>query len=226
MKNYILTILCTVYTSFLLGQVNEIGVFLGGSNYVGDVGKNYFIYPDNPSAAIFFKHNWNPRIAFRATYSYLPIQGDDADADTGFRKDRALPSFENTIHELALGIEYNFYEYNIAEPGKTWTPYILLEIAGFNYQNVQSHTVVTGAILGNKTAIAIPFGIGFKSKLYEKIAFAIETKFRYTFEDDLDYISNTTPNVNLEGTGNDWYMFSGISITYTFGRPPCYKDGF
>ena len=45
-------------------------------------------------------------------------------------------------------------------------------------------------IYGRKTSYAIPLGIGYKSKLYGTLAFAIETKFRYTFEDDLDFVSN------------------------------------
>ncbi|MFK8059130.1 MAG: DUF6089 family protein [Polaribacter sp.] len=225
MKNHILFIVLVSCSSFLLGQVNEIGLSIGGSNYVGDVGKNYYIYPDKPAGALFYKFNYNPRIALRATYSFLPIQGNDLDADIQFRKDRGI-NFSNTIHELALGIEYNFYEYNVAEEGKTWTPYLLIEVAGFKYTNVVEHIAGSAPVFGNKTSFAIPFGLGFKSKLYRSLAFALETKIRYTFEDDLDYVSNSTPNVNIEGTGNDWYMFTGFSLIYTFGRPPCYKDGF
>lgn len=225
MKKTILFIVFISFSSILLGQVNEIGISLGGTNYVGDIDNNYYLFPNKPAGAVFFKYNWNPRIAVRATYSYLPIQGDDAKADTQFRKSRGL-NFTNTINELAVGIEYNFYEYDLSSSDKSWTPYILLEVAGFSYTNVESHPVGGDAVLGNKTTMAIPFGIGFKSKLYRNIAFAIETKFRYTFEDDLDHASSITPNVNLEGTGNDWYMFSGISLIYTFGRPSCYKDGF
>ena len=213
------------FSQVIVGQVNEIGISFGGSNYVGDIGNNYFVYPNKPAGAIFYKFNWNPRIALRGTYSFLPISGNDAKADTRYRNIRDI-NFNNTIHELAFGIEYNFYEYDVSSSEKSWTPYILLELAGFNYDNVDSYTATGTPIFGNKTSIAIPIGFGFKSKLYRKLAFSIETKFRYTFEDDLDFISNDTPNVNIEGTGNDWYMFTGVSLIYTFGRPACYKDGF
>mgnify|MGYP001947724113 CR=1 FL=1 len=210
-----------------MGQIHEVGVSLGGTNYVGDIGRNTYIYPNKPAGAAFYKYNWNPRIALRATFSYLPISGNDLDADTSFRKNRTTGAlnFTNDIKELALGLEYNFYDYDLSSDDKTWTPYILLELVGFNYTNVQSYDTSGQIVYGNKTSYALPFGLGFKSKLYGTLAFALEAKFRYTFEDDLDYVSNKSPNINLEGTGNDWYMFTGISVIYTFGRPACYTKG-
>lgn len=225
MKNGLLFFLLMSFTSVFTAQVHEIGVSFGGSNYVGDIGRNYYLYPNKPAGALLYKFNWNPRIALRATYSYLPIFGDDADADTGFRKDRQY-SFTNTIHEFAVGMEYNFYEFNMSSDDKSWTPYLLLELAAFNYTNVVSHTTANNIVLGSKTSLALPFGMGFKSKLYRNFAFALEAKFRYSFQDDLDFVNNDTPNINIEGTGNDWYAFTGISLIYTFGRPPCYKEGF
>lgn len=209
----------------LNAQVYEIGVFLGGSNYVGDIGRTNYVYPNSLAGAVFFKYNYNPRIAFRGTYSYLPIQGNDLVADTDFRVNRGL-NFKNTINELALGLEYNFYEYNIAEQGKTWTPYILVELAAFSYQTAVTEPVPFQYQYQNKTSFTVPVGIGFKSKLYQNLAFALETKIRYTSEDDLDYTTTNIQNLNFGGTGNDWYMFTGVSFIYTFGRPPCYTNGF
>ena len=94
-----------------------------------------YIYPNKIAGAAFFKYNSNPRMVLRATYSYLPIEANDKDADTDFRRDRGS-SFSNTINELAVGLEYNFYEYDLSSDDKTWTPYILLELAAFNYQYV------------------------------------------------------------------------------------------
>lgn len=225
MKKNILFFVFASFTSILLGQIHEVGISFGGSNYVGDIGANYYIYPNKPAGAIFYKYNWNPRIALRTTYSYLPISGNDLDSNTDFRKNRGLPPFSNTINEIALGLEYNFYDFDLSSDDKTRTPYLLLELVGFNYTNVKSHPNPGQINFGNKTSYAIPFGIGYKSKLYGTLAFALEAKFRYTFEDDLDYTNRETPNVTLEGTGNDWYMFTGFSLIYTFGRPACYAKG-
>lgn len=202
----------------------EAGISIGGSNYVGDVGRTDYIYPNSLAGAAFFKYNKNPRMAFRATYSYLPIEANDLDADTDYRRTRNL-KFKNIINELAVGLEYNFYEYDISSDDKTWTPYILLELAGFHYNYIVSEPQPLQYEFDSKTSFSVPFGFGFKSKLYGSFAFALEAKFRYTFEDDLDYTTDKIATLNLGGTGNDWYMFTGFSLIYTFGRPACYTNG-
>lgn len=224
MKNHILLIIFLSFSSISFTQVYEAGVFIGGSNYVGDIGRTNYVYPNKIAGAVFFKYNWNPKIAVRATYSYLPIEANDLDADTDYRRDRGL-NFSNTINELAVGIEYNFYEYDLSSDGKTWTPYILLEMAAFNYNYIASEPQPSQYQYNSKNSFAVPFGVGFKSKLSGAFAFALEAKFRYTFEDDLDYTTDKIANLNFGGTGNDWYMFTGISLTYTFGRPACFTKG-
>jgi hypothetical protein len=170
---------------------------------------------------VFFKYNYNPRVALKATFSYLPIAGDDAKAGSSFRNNRGL-RFSNTINEIALGLEFNFYEFDISSEDKSWTPYLLVELAAFNYGIIVGETETVSE---NKTVLALPIGIGFKSKLIGNLAFSLETKFRYTFEDDLDFISDNNLDFNIEGNSNDWYMYTGVSIIYTFGRPACYTKG-
>ncbi|WP_088323684.1 DUF6089 family protein [Polaribacter tangerinus] len=229
MKNTILAIIFISFSYVLQAQVYEIGVTFGGTNFIGDVGSTQYLNPNTAAGAVFFKYNWNPRIAFKGTYSFLPIRGNNKNSD------RVLPpinginvadySFKNTINEVALGMEFNFYEYDISSSNKSWTPYILIELAAFNYTTTQREVSPNNYIYTNKTSFAVPFGLGFKSKLIGDFAFAIETKFRYTFEDDLDFSTDKIPSLNFGGTGNDWYVFTGFSLIYTFGRPACYTKG-
>jgi hypothetical protein len=218
MRTRILFIICIGFYSNLLGQEYEIGVSLGGTNYVGDIGATNYIYPNKLAGNVFLKYNYNPRIALKATFSYLPIAGNDAKADTDFRQNRGL-IFSNVIEELALGLEFNFYEYELSSEDKSWTPYILAELAVFNYKVFRKET------LENRTAFAVPLGIGLKSKLFGNFAFSLDTKFRYTFKDDLDFVSENSLDYPIEGNSNDWYMFTGVSLIYTFGRPACYTKG-
>ena len=232
MKSWIVCILFISFSPILMSQVYEIGFSVGGTNYVGDIGSTRYIQPNQLAGNVFFKYNYNPRIAFKGTYSYLPIKGDDATADTPFRINRNTPaiSFSNTIHELALGMEFNFYEYNSSSSTKNWTPYLLIELAAFNYDAIEKEEDLNenGQIDANeyqydrKTRIAIPIGVGFKSILSGPIAFALETKIRYTFEDDLDKVAGNNRDLKIEGNSNDWYVFTGVSLIYTFGRPSCY----
>ena len=221
MRRSILFIACLYFCSTMLGQEYEIGVSLGGTNYVGDIGSTSYINPNKLAGTVFFKYNYNPRVALKATFSYLPIAGDDAKASGNFRNNRGL-SFSNTINEVALGLEFNFYEFEISSDDKSWTPYILVELAAFNYGIIVGESTTANK---SKTALALPIGIGFKSKLIGNLAFSLETKFRYTFEDDLEDLEAELIRFPIEGNSNDWYMFTGVSIIYTFGRPACYTKG-
>jgi len=79
--------------------------------------------------------------------------------------------------------------------------------------------------------MAIPLILGIKTNvLAPHIILAAEVGIRYTFTDNLDgsfpddgdtgFATRNFGNIS----NNDWYVFSGISLTYTFGRKPCYCD--
>jgi len=223
MKKQLLAIVFICITSISWGQINEIGVFIGGSNYVGDVGKTNYIYPNRISGSLIYKYNLNPRIALRGDLSYVPIKSDDVESSNEIRRNRGF-NFKNSIKELAVGIEYNFFEYDMTSIDKIYTPYILLELAAFSYASAESEISPDQYQLKQKISYTIPFGLGFKGRLADNIGFAIETKVRYTFEDDLDFTTSRIPSLNFGGNSNDWFMFTGVSIVYTFGRPSCYAD--
>ena len=223
MKKQLLAIVFICVTSISWGQIHEIGVFIGGSNYIGDVGKSTYVSPSNIAGSLLYKYNLNPKIALRSTFSYLPIQGDDAKSTNEIRVNRNF-NFKNTILELAVGIEYNFFDYDMTSSDQTFTPYILVELAGINYDTVASEITTGQYNLKSKTSYAIPIGLGFKTKLADNIGFAFETKIRYTFEDDLDYTTSKIASLNFGGNSNDWYVFTGFSLVYAFGRPSCYAE--
>jgi hypothetical protein len=54
----------------------------------------------------------------------------------------------------------------------------------------------------------------------------MEVAARYTFSDELDGSVPDTKELKKLRFGNinntDWYVFSGITLTYTFGRNPCF----
>jgi len=223
MEKYIKFLLFICFSSNCLSQINEVGFFAGGVNYVGDVGSTNYIQPNDYGGSILYKYNLNPRIALRGTYSHFSLQGNDADSDNRIRQERGV-SFKNLVNEFAVGIEYNFYEYNLSSEDKTNTPYILLQVAALDYQTPRLQNSVGRFIFTRNTSVSIPVGLGFKTKVYGKIACAIETTFRYTFTDKLDFTSDKFSELDFGGSSNDWYMFTGVSLVYTFGRPPCYAD--
>nr|WP_299032068.1 DUF6089 family protein [uncultured Tenacibaculum sp.] len=221
MRGLILLILFVCLATPLQSQIHEIGIFAGGSNYVGDIGSTNYIRPNKFAGGLIYKYNLNPRIALRGTYTYIPVSGDDADASNPSRQNRGY-NFSNNIHEFAAGVEFNFFDYNISDYRTTFTPYILAEIAAFNYKSPGSQVSNNTISLKNKFSYTLPVGIGLKGRLADNFAIAFETGVRFTFVDDIDFTTDRINSLDFGGNGNDWYVFSGVSIVYTFGRPPCF----
>jgi len=218
MKKKLLVIIFILFTAISIGQINEAGVFLGGSNYIGDIGRTNWIYPNSYAVGAVYKWNMHPRYSIRANYTYSKIIGDDAQSNNSFRKYRDL-NFSNSIHELVVGIEYHFFKYSLSKIGYTNTPYILLEAGVVNYATFAS---------GRTYNFTMPFGVGYKMKLAHNIGIGFETSFRYTFKDDIDgypYDQNSA-NVQINPNDNDWYVFTGITLVFAFGREGCYTGKF
>lgn len=228
MKKFVLFTAIVFITMTSKAQINEVGLFVGGSNYIGDIGPEYYINPNNFMGGVIYKWNLNPRIAFRGTFTYAQLSSDDADATNKARYNRGM-RFTNSIKELAFGVEFNYFEYNLDDYRKTKTPYLLVEFAAFNYNVVRSETS-SGSQQYNyesKTAYAIPFGIGYKMKLVNDFAIALELRARYTFVDDIDYNNQEINSLKFGNpNSNDWYMLTGISLVYSFGRPSCYATPY
>ncbi len=213
MYKKILVFIFLFSTGIIHSQINELGVFIGGSNYIGDIGNTNYIFPNQLAYGGIYKWNYHPRYSFRTTYTYSKISGDDAKSDSSYRENRDY-SFSNSVHELAVGIEYHFFKYNLSRVGYRQTPYIIAELAVNNY----------GTNDGRTFGYSLPFGVGYKFPLGAAIGIGIETSFRYTFSDDID--GYPTPGMEDFSNGNDWYVFTGITIVYSFGREGCYSGNF
>lgn len=208
-------------SSTIFSQINELGVFLGGSNYIGDIGRTNYIYPNSFAFGGIYKWNMHPHYSIRATYIYSKLSADDLDSDNSFRKYRQPEplSFSNDIHELAIGIEYHFFKYNLSRVGHTKTPYLFLEAGVVNYGSFEQKRSFN---------FSLPFGAGYKTRLAQNIGIGFETGFRYTFKDDIDGYPTDydTGYVQINPNNNDWYVFTGITLVFAFGREGCYTGNF
>jgi len=199
--------------------LNEIGISAGGSNYSGDIGREFFVFPNKLSGGLVYKRNVNSRMSLRGSYNYLPIFDHDKYAINKVRRERGY-GFDNTIHEVSFGVEINYLEYDVLSDYNGATPYLFLEFAGFTYKTISAVNQFK-----RRYSFAVPFGAGYKSKITDFIGYSVEIKARYTFVDDLDYNNFTNTELFQYQFGNpntnDWYFFTGASLTYSFGRPNC-----
>lgn len=224
MKKIFNLLLCFFPFITLNAQIHEIGVFLGGSNFVGDVGKTTYIAPEKLAFGVLYKWNKSPRHAYRFSYTQSTIAGNDKDSEETGRSNRGY-SFENTVKEFSAGLEFNFFDFNLHDYHPKVTPYIYSGLSYFLYDELYISGGQTRKDK-NSGSIAIPMTLGIKSNITPHLVLGAEVGARYTFTDDLD--GSNPGNDNLKSlrfgnlNNNDWYVFSGITLTYTFGQKPCY----
>lgn len=208
----------------LEAQIHEIGVFLGGSNYIGEIGKTTYIAPNEMAFGILYKWNRSPRHSWRVSYTQSKITADDKKSSEPARQERDY-DFENSIKEVSLGLEFDFLDFNLHDSNPKITPYVY---SGLSYVRYEGLYFINGNAKIDQTygSIAIPMTIGVKAKLMDHIILGFEAGARYSFKDDLDgsnpsnakYESLKFGNIN----SNDWYVFTGFTLTYTFGNKPCF----
>ena len=122
MRKFIVVILLCV-AGQLHAQTYEIGLFGGGANNIGDVGKTNFILPSGVAYGALFKWNKSKRYAWRASVIYGNFTADDSKSDIASRQQRGY-ELDNTVLETSIGLEFNFVEYNLHKLGPAFTPYL------------------------------------------------------------------------------------------------------
>ena len=139
-KKVIYTLIALLFISVTYkGQRHEIGVQLGMSNLVGDIGKTNYVLqkPVLGNVAnygipfygnLLYRMNFNPYQTVRLNLGYSHIQFIDASAKEQYRRDRKLWG-TNSIIEADLIFEYNFFPVN-DEQKSLLSPYIFGGVGG------------------------------------------------------------------------------------------------
>ena len=234
MKKITICLMIFFTTLTVFSQNNEIGVFVGGANYIGDVGPTTYIHPfsynisTNAVAGIIFRKNLNERIALRAKFNYAKIGSSDNWPKTAeYRKQRGK-YFKNSINELNLGVDFNFLDFDIYSSSLEMTPYVSSGISLFRYNLLRYESGIAKAIkYGDATDLSFPITIGYKIKPLNSFIIAFEINANYSNSDNLD---GSYPDLKQKASSDsfsstlskDWYVFSGITLTYLFGNKKCY----
>jgi len=215
------------FTQIGQSQIYEIGVFVGGSNFIGDVGATNYISPNQTAFGAIFKWNRSPRHSFRASVIYSNIEGLDSKSDDPRRIERGY-SFDNSLFEISAGMEFTFLDFDLHDGTKMATPYLYTGLSMAHHDNYFFNA--SGVYSSEDTtswAYGIPIVLGIKSNVLENFILGFEVGVRYTFSDELD---GSVPDAEYRQqpfsfgntNSNDWYVFTGFTITFTFGEKPCY----
>ena len=223
MRLFFAAILLFIFNE-IKGQTYEIGLFAGGTNNIGDVGRSNFILPSGPAFGGLFKWNKSKRYAWRASIIYGEFTADDSKSDIPSRQQRNF-IMDNSVLEASAGLEFNFVEYNLHRLGPAFTPYLYTGVTYFRYGYHYFDAAQLQDIGQKDGSFAVPMTVGAKLRISQFFIVGAEIGARYTFTDNLDASNPEGSNYEEFRFGNifsdDWYVFSGITLTYTFGRKPC-----
>lgn len=212
-KIVILIIFLSVYSIVSVqAQRSELGVFAGGSYYLGDLNFRTHFGITKPAVGVLYRYNINTRFALKLSGTYGTLIGDDA-SKVGQNKQRNL-SFESPVTDISAHIEFNFWRYFTGSTKHRFTPYIFggFSIFSFNpkayyegkwYKLQPLHTEGQGTTVYPdrkpyaRTQAATSFGIGFKISISKTVCLGGEWGMRKTFTDYLDDVSTTYPNPDV-----------------------------
>ena len=221
-------------TVHIFSQDNEIGIFAGGSNYIGDVGPTTYISPFSYNAStnyvggVIFRKNFNERISARAKFNYSKIGSSDNWPQTVDYRQQRGKYFKNKIIEFGLGIDFNFFEFDVFESSLQMTPYISTGISYFLYDALRYQQTESKAIkYADAYNLSLPITLGYKIKPLKDFIIAFEITANHSYTDNLDGSRPSEKQLSSSDyfgstLSKDWYIFSGISITYLFGKKKCY----
>lgn len=227
MRHLILLIFSTLSMHFCHAQIHELGVYIGGSNAIADVGATNYISPNKLAFGGIYKWNRSKRHAYRASIIFSDLEGFDTKSDDPRRQQRGY-QFNNSILEIAAGMEFTFLDFDLHTGRKLITPYLFTGLSYTKYNDMYFDTTPTSTNLEpietgqSNWTFGIPITLGVKATFIEGFILAAEVGARYTFTDALDGSFNSQPQRIGNINNKDWYVFSGLTLTYTFGERPCY----
>ena len=197
-----LVIILFAFSTASFGQLAELGLFGGATNFMGDVGPSGLYPPQGWVAGLNFRYQFNEHYGVRLSGNYGTVAADDANSNWESRQDRNL-SFQSTLWEASIMMEINFFDYVTGSKKKNHSPYVFvgLGLFGFNPQGLYTDgewydlqplstegqaTSLNAQSQYGLVGISLPFGIGYRWSIGNNTSIAIETGFRSTSTDYID----------------------------------------
>lgn len=212
-------ILLSVLAIFTLGSVSqaqmesitqegEIGISLGAAHYFGDLNTSAKVNRAKFAFGAFFRKQFGNYIAVRVGGQFAQLgYADKYYSDNEFQRRRNL-SFNSSVWELALQGDFNFFKYVPGSLDHRFTPYVTIGASIFSYDPYaylggqkyflrplgtegQGSAAYPDRKPYSSMAFAIPFGVGVKYSLNDRINVGFEVLHRFTNTDYLDDVSKT-----------------------------------
>jgi hypothetical protein len=215
----------------------EIGLFLGASNYYGDLAPNIVVGETKGAIGGMLKKDLSEYFAYSLNLNYGVISGNDNDFE--HLKARNI-HFKSEILEISPQLEFNFFRFGTSPRAHHFTPYVFAGLSYFKFNpkaklndewiRLQPLTTEGQGIVDdvpkkyNLWQFAVPIGAGVKFSISNRVNLALHSGFRSTFTDYLDDVSGAYADRNLidENRGGAAAYFSDPSGEVTgipIGKP-------
>ncbi|WP_200974622.1 DUF6089 family protein [Echinicola sp. 20G] len=230
-------------------QQNEYGLGLGVATYSGDIIRRLDPKQLGLQGTFFGRRNFDNVWSLRYGVSIAGLNAADSIRPLDAMAAARNAYFKGLLVEGHVVMEYHFLDYLAPHSTVRYSPYGFL---GFGYsmffadgQSFQGDPTDTDYSLSTPV---IPFGLGVKYRLKERLFLALEFGFRPTVSDFLDKIEynenyiprfpdpnyvpdpnnpDDTPPVYGLNYGNksdkDWYYFLGVTLSYSFHQIECFN---
>ncbi|MFL5811590.1 MAG: DUF6089 family protein [Flavisolibacter sp.] len=233
-------ILCLPFSLFAqnsIVQEGEFGIGIGAAHYFGDLNTRAHLNRPKIASSIFFRKNFGNYIAMRISGTFAQLGYSDIyNSHNEYMRRRNL-SFNTNVWELGLQGDFNFYRFMPGDPDFRFTPYVTFGASIFNYDpyaylggqkyflrplGTEGQGVDSTRTPYSSMAFAIPFGVGIKYSINERINLGFEVVYRFCGTDYLDDVSKTYVDPSLfppnpDGTPNPALLLSDRS--YETGTP-------
>lgn len=195
---------------------HEIGGAVGISSYMGDANKHKLYSNLGGASGFLYRRNLSLHTALRFSPTWAHVRGNTLTEPSAFPglEQRA---FSRHLIDASLQAELNLFPYSDAYQylsTKSWTPYFAVGI---------------GAAVGLGKSFwlrpHIPFGLGIKYKIKNRVNVGAELAFRKMLADDLDVTSPTDgwtldAPYGIESSilkNQDWFTLTTIFVSWDFG---------
>lgn len=221
MKKLLLIIMVLLMGNTYAQNKLELGLFLGGSYYMGDLNPSQQFKMTRPAFGGVGRYVFTDRLAVRGNVIMANLAGKypwSGDKYTNWENTDGY-EFSRAVVDIAVMGEFNFMSYDhLFQKHTRFTPYLTLGVGTTCYKSY-------GEKEGGKQTfiLSLPFGLGAKYKVNKWLRLGFEWTWRKSFADDLDVVEinkakidpqdpyniGTHSNVN----NNDWYSMCGITVT-------------
>ncbi len=207
------------YSTHLLSQgtyqqnffsLSEIGPTIGNMYYLGDLNPSKQFYKQNIGIGLMYRYNVNARLTYRFNILASSVEAYDADSKNEILRNRNL-SFQSNIQELAGGLEFHYYKYQLGNKKYRFTTYMIIQAGLFHFNPTTIYdgdtiklqplgTEGQGTNFGKKRKYSryqpcIPIGLGAKFCIGKFTNINFDIAIRKTFT---DYIDDVGANYSVD----------------------------